>query len=147
METAVLVAVVATTLFNLALQYATQVGTYPLFARLGPESFPGYHAAWERRLPVTIYLPYGALVVSDVLLLVVRPDGVGIGWAIVLLALAAGVTLASVLVAVPVHRRLDAIGEATPDGIRGLLVGNGLRLACLAAASAIVLGLLAGRLG
>jgi hypothetical protein len=145
-EIAVLVAVVATTTFNLALQYATQVATYPLFARLGRESFVAYHQAWERRLPLTIYAPYAALVVSDVLLLAVRPEGAGLGWLLALLALTASVTAISVLLAVPAHRHLDRIGEPTPDGIRRLLVANGLRLASMTAATAIAIGLLAERL-
>jgi hypothetical protein len=146
-ETAVLVAVVVATSFNLALQYATQVATYPLFAHLGRDSFVGYHQAWERRLPLTIYAPYGALVAADVLLLALRPPGVALGWVLALLALTAAVTAISVLLAVPVHRKLDRIGEPTADGVRGLLVANGLRLASMATATAIAVGLLAGHVG
>jgi hypothetical protein len=54
----VLIAVAAATLFNTGLQYYTTVSTYPLFSSLDFQNFLSFHKAYERKLPLSIYVPY-----------------------------------------------------------------------------------------
>ena len=56
------------TFFNNALQFYTQVETYPLFGWVPREGFVAFHEEYQRRLPVAIYAPYALLMVSNVLL-------------------------------------------------------------------------------
>ena len=111
--------------FNTGLQYYTTVSTYPLFAALAPDAFVPYHKAYERHLPLAIYLPYTLLMVGTALLLVVRPPAVSPLWVALALLLNGSIMVVSLAFAAPVHARLadaerprtvlgygDAAGEA-----------------------------------
>ncbi|MFQ4135204.1 hypothetical protein PGN35_002685 [Nodosilinea sp. PGN35] len=146
MNTEMLVFVVAVfaTFFNNALHWYTQVSSYPLFGWVGPGEFVPFHQEYERRLPLSIYLPYGLLMASTGLLVFVRPAAVPLGWVVVLLGLNASIMAISLTFAVPVHSRLDRQGYSDSAGLRKLIRYNGLRLAASSLSSAIVLCLLAG---
>jgi hypothetical protein len=86
---------------NVGLHWYTQVATYPLFAALPAAHFVAYHTAYQRRLPLAIYAPYGLALLTTASLLIVRPPTLGIGWVWLALAL---------------HRRLQ--GSVSPSPCR-----------------------------
>lgn len=138
---ALLIAVAIVSAFNTAIQYYSQVATYPLFAALPAGAFTPYHAAYERRLPASVHVPYGFLIGSNLVLIAAQLDGIGWEWPIAMLALNLAITPISLLMAVPAHTRLAAQGFADRAGMRVLLQANGLRLTVSAAATAIAFGL------
>lgn len=107
----VLLLVAVTSALNTGLQYYTTVSTYPLFSDLPAEAFVGYHQAYERRLPLAIYLPYALLMAGNLLLLFVRPAAVALGWVVLLLVLNGSIMAVSLAFAAPVHARLDREGK------------------------------------
>ena len=107
----VLLLVAVTSAINTGLQYYTTVSTYPLFSDLPAEGFVGYHQAYERRLPLAIYLPYTLLMAGNLLLLFVRPEAVALGWVVLLLVLNGSIMAVSLAFAAPVHARLDREGK------------------------------------
>ncbi len=145
-EMIVFVVAVFATFFNNALHWYTQVSSYPLFGWVGSEQFVSFHQEYERRLPFSIYLPSGLLMVSTLLLIFVRPAAVPLGWVLVLLGLNASIMAISLIFAVPVHSRLDRQGHSDRAGLRRLIRYNGVRLAVSSLSSAVVLYLLVGLL-
>jgi len=107
----ILLLVTLTSALNTGLQYYTTVSTYPLFSDLPAEGFVRYHQAYERRLPLAIYLPYTVLMLGNLLLLVVRPEAVALGLVVLLLALNGSIMALSLAFAAPVHARLGQEGK------------------------------------
>jgi hypothetical protein len=129
------------TLFNAGLQYYTTVLTYPLFSDVTSEAFVPYHVAYQRRLPVAIYLPYTLLMLANLLLLFVRPPAVELIWVLVLLVLNGSIMAVSLRFAAPVHARLDQHGK-DPQDLERLQRFNLPRLIAVCLSSLIVFGLL-----
>jgi hypothetical protein len=119
----ILMAVAVTTLFNTGLQYYTTVSTYPLFSNLEEQNFVTFHKAYERKLPLSIYFPYTLLMVSNLFLLFLRPDGISWFWPVVMVLLNASIMAISLPFAAPVHARLDRTGKNERDlaALRGLI--------------------------
>lgn len=130
--------------FGLAIQYYSQVATYPLFAALPDGAFVPYHAAYERRLVWAVYVPFALTLAICAALLVVRPAGTGWAGPAAMLALNALIAPISVLVAVPTHIRLTRLGHVDAPGMRRLLTANALRLLASLLATAIGVWLIAG---
>lgn len=135
---------------NWTLHYHTHVGTYALFpavaAHSGGDGFVGYHRAYEKRLPLTMYAPWSALMVASVAFCVVRPDDIGLPVALVLLVLNASIAVLSIAFAAPVHSRIDDRGSLVAEDARALLRWNAVRLAVATASALIIGGLLLGEL-
>lgn len=142
LELTILIVTAFATFFNNALQYYTQVSTYPLFANLKQDAFAPYHKAYEKRLPLSIYAPYTVLMASTLVLALFHPANVGLGWIIALLVLNGSIMAVSLAFAAPVHYRLDREQRYTAADINQLVRFNGLRLAAATASSVIVLYLL-----
>lgn len=126
------------TFFMNAVHWYTQVQTYPLFAWVSKGEFVPFHKEYERRLPAALYAPYTLQMVATTLLFFSRPEGVGLGWVVVLFVLGAFIMAESLVFAAPVHYRMDREGK---DGgaIRRLILFNGFRLLAGTASSAVVL--------
>lgn len=129
------------TLFNAGLQYYTTVSAYPLFSDVTPEAFIAYHEAYQRHLPLAIYIPYTLLMLATLLLLFVRPPIVEPIWVLVLLVLNGSIMAVSLRFAAPIHARLDQHGK-DPDDLRQLRRFNLPRLIAVCLSSLIVCGLL-----
>jgi len=134
------------TALNWAVHWYTHTVTYRLFptvaAAAGGPGFVRYHQAYEGRLPLSVYAPWAALTGVSAVLLAVRPPGLGIVWPLVLLLLNAAIAVLSLILAAPVHRRVDAAGALAEADARALLRANGLRLA-VASASLLTVTVLA----
>ena len=139
---AVLLANAATTLFMTGLICLVQFVHYPLFATVGEREFRGFHADHSRRITPLVLPVMTIELVTSLLLVVDRPEGVsavGVGSG---LALAIGLWLSTLLVQSPAHRRLAAEGleQAAVTRLVGL---NRLRTAAWTMRSGLVLGMLA----
>ena len=126
--------------FNTGLQYYTTVSTYPLFSPLPAEAFVGYHQAYERRLPLAIYLPYTLLMGATALLLLFRPEGVGLTSIVLLLLLNGAIMAISLAFAAPLHARLDREGKQ--EALLALLRRYNLPRLLLSTASTLLAGYL-----
>jgi hypothetical protein len=139
---AIFVVVVFATFFNNALHFYTQVQTYPLFARVGRDAFVAFHKEYQRRLPLAIYAPYSLLMAANVLLLFSRPAELAVGWVVALLILNAFIAAESLVLAAPVHYRMDRQTLNDKGEVARLIRLNGLRLLAATAASLVVMFLL-----
>ncbi len=135
---------VFTTFFLNGIQAYIHLEAYPLFAFVGTEEFPAYLKEYERRLPLPLLLPSGAQVLSNLVLLFIRPAQLSLVWLIVALVFNIAVTVVTVVLATPVYNRYKQAGKITSDGMRELLRINFLRLALSTLSSIIVLYLLIG---
>ena len=130
------------TFFNTGLQYYTTVSTYPLFSALDEANFVPFHKAYERKLPLSIYVPYSFWLLLPLTLLFVRPEGVALGWVATLLVLNGSIMAMSLTLAAPVHARLDRVGK-NADDLAKLRRFNLPRLVAATASSLVMLYLLA----
>ena len=135
---------VFTTFFLNGIQAYIHLEAYPLFAFAGTEEFPAYLKEYERRLPLPLLLPSGAQVLSNLVLLFIRPAQLSLVWLIVALVFNIAVTVVTVVLATPVYNRYKQAGKITSDGMRELLRINFLRLALSTLSSIVVLYLLIG---
>lgn len=136
----ILLLVMLTSALNTGLQYYTTVSTYPLFSDLPAEGFVSYHKAYERRLPLAIYLPYTVLMLSNLLLLFVRPEAIAVGWVVLLLVLNGSIMALSLAFAAPVHARLNHEGKRAD--LLALLRRYNLPRLVVSTASTLLLGAL-----
>jgi hypothetical protein len=143
----VLVILTCLTWFNLAIQWYTQVGTYALLPAVADASddagFVRYHLAYQRRLPATVLVPYGLLMVTSVLFQFVHPAGVGLFGRLLVLLLNLVVAVVSVGFAAGAHKRMDKAGAFDPAGGKALLRYNAIRLVAMFASGITVIVLLA----
>lgn len=133
----VLLLAAAVACLNVGLHWYTQVATYPLFLTVPPAHFVAYHTAYQRRLPLAIYAPYGFALLTTALLLVVRPPTLDVGWVWLALALHGAVSGISLAPAVPLHARLGRDGQREAL-VRRLVHVNAWRLAAAVLASAVL---------
>ena len=138
----VLLLVAFATFFNTGLQYYTTVSTYPLFSALDEANFVPFHKAYERKLPLSIYVPYSFWLLLTLTLLFVRPEGVALGGVATLLVLNGSIMAMSLTLAAPVHARLDRVGK-NADDLAKLRRFNLPRLVAATASSLVMLYLLA----
>lgn len=143
---AAFVAATAATCFQSGVQWYTQVSTYPLFRDLPDAGFAAYHRAYEQRLPLAIYAPYGLLMASLLPSLVRPPQGVSRAPIAAASLLNISIMVTSVALAAPIHAGLDRGEVARVDGVRRLLRMNALRLAASMTSSGIMLAMLRRRL-
>lgn len=139
-----LVALTGLTAYSTAVSWLAQQVMYPLYRAVGPGEFAAYHLQYNDAIPAPIVIPGFVGFASAVAFLWTRPAGVP-RWAAALVSLGGVTCIAStVLWAIPMHDRLDAIGQ-DPATIDSLLSANLIRTAALTL-SVGVLGWCLGRL-
>ena len=105
-----LVTALVATLFSVGIIWFMQILEYPLFAYVGVEAFPGFHAQHNRRLPGVVFVPMLVAFAATLALLFVRPSAV-LGWLVWLGVLLVGVVLvSSFTLLIPRHMRLTNEG-------------------------------------
>jgi hypothetical protein len=141
---ALLLAHTAATLAMVGIIWFVQVVHYPLFDGVGT-AFAEYEARHTAAVSRVIAVPAVAEVVTAGLLVPFRPDGVPAWMPWSAGALLASIWLLTLLVQVPLHRRLGAGFDA---GLHGRLVAtNWLRTAAWTARGALALAMTAAALG
>ena len=88
--------------------------------------FVSYHRAYQARLVWAIYIPWSLLIAASLTALWITMGHSLSIW--ILLILNASIGLISVLIAVPVHVRIDRNKKMDPDDAKGLLRANLLRV-------------------
>jgi hypothetical protein len=119
-----LLANVSVCLVLVGLIWTIQIVHYPLFARVGAETWSAYHAEHTARITVLV----GPLMVAELLLafglVAVAPDERR--WVAWLAAALVGVAwLSTMLVSVPIHGRIASVPDA--EGIAALVRTNWIR--------------------
>ena len=132
-----LLAHLAATLFMVGLIWFVQIVHYPLFAKVGGETFPGYSEAHSRLTSYVVGPPMLVEAGTALLLVFLRPDGIPLSLALAGLALVVAIWLSTALLQVPRH---TALGSGF-DGRawRGLVGTNWLRTAAWSARGVVVL--------
>lgn len=116
----------AFTLYMTGMIWSMQVFEYPLFALVGRNEFPSYHAAHNRSLPFFVILPSVFALGSAVLLFWIRPTGIP-PWSVVLVVvLDLAVLVSTVVWQAPLHGKLDREGFSA-EIIRRLVRSNWIR--------------------
>ena len=132
----------AFTLYMTGMIWSMQVFEYPLFARVGRQEFPAYHAAHNRRLPVFVILPSLLALASAVVLFWIRPAGVPLWSVALVVALDLAVLVSTVAWQAPLHARLDRDGFSA-ESIRTLVRSNWIRTVLWTINALFLLGLTA----
>lgn len=100
------------TIFTAAGASITQAVTYPLFALVGKEEFPRYHATYNRWIAPVIIAPAFLSIGTAFALLFIQPSGVP-AWALWSSGLLALVNLiVTVGITVPLHAELQRVGKS-----------------------------------
>jgi hypothetical protein len=107
------------TWFMVGVVWMVQVVHYPLFGSVGSAGFTSYENRHTRRMGALIAVPASAEVVLALLLVLVRPDGIDIWAAWVAGTILAAIWVITLLVQVPIHRRLS---ERFDEGLVEALV-------------------------
>ena len=125
------------TLYMMGLIWFVQVVHYPLFVGVGHDRFATYEAKHQRLTTLVVAPPMTIELVTGVMLVWLRPPGVGMSWAIIGVALIGVIWLSTALVQVPQHRALAGGFRARPHA---LLVGtNWVRTVAWSLRGALVL--------
>lgn len=125
-----LVALTALTAYSTGVGWQAQLVSYPLFRAVAPEDFLAYHAQYDVSIPVVVIAPGFLSFLAGVAFLWTRPAEVPRGVAAVVAASGATALVATVARAIPMHDRLDRIGQDAAT-IDSLLSANLLRSVAL----------------
>lgn len=142
-----LAALAALTAYSAGVAWQAQFVSYPLYRAVSAVDFAAYHLAYNAAIPGVVIVPGFLTFLACAAFPLTRPDGVPRSTAWVVAATGVGSLLSTVLWAIPMHDRLDLIGQDAAT-IDSLLQANGVRTALLtvgAAALGWCLVRLAGR--
>lgn len=114
-----LVGLTALTAYSTGIGWQAQIVSYPLFRATAPEDFLAYHAQYNSAIPVVVIVPGFLSFLAGVAFLWTRPAEVPRGLAAVVAAAGATSLVSTVAWAIPMHDRLDRIGQdaATIDSL------------------------------
>lgn len=121
--------------------WIVQVVHYPLFARVGADGFPAYHAAHSGRISYIVGPAMLTEAATALALAVAPPDGVAPWAAWTGLGLVAVTWLATAALAIPQHGRLSLGFD--PAAHARLVAGNWVRTAAWSARGVLVAAMLA----
>jgi hypothetical protein len=125
----------ALTAYSTALGWQAQLVSYPLYRAVGAEEFGSYHLQYNDSIPLVVVLPGIASFVAGSAFYWTRPGDVPRPVGALVSAAGAVSLAATVLWAIPMHDRLDEIGQSAAT-IDSLLQANLLRTAAMTAATA-----------
>lgn len=97
----------AAAMFMAGIGWLVQIVAYPLFAKVGSDAFPAYHAGWSQRITPVVFPPMAADLATSALLVVDHPAAVGVALPIIGLCLSLTTWLSTALLQVPAHNRLS----------------------------------------
>jgi hypothetical protein len=132
-----LAALAALTAYSTGVAWQAQFVSYPLYRALSAEEFPGYHLAYNAAIPGVVIIPGFVTFLACAAFPWTRPTGVSRPLAATVTICGVGSLLSTVLWAIPMHDRLDRIGQDAAT-ITGLLQANGVRTALLTVGAAVL---------
>lgn len=126
------------TAYSAAIGWQAQLVSYPLFRAVGSEEFAAYHLQYNDSIPAVVIAPGFAAFLGGIAFYWTRPAYVP-RWAAVVVA-AGGLTsvLSTVFWAIPMHDRLDRIGQSQQT-IDSLIMANVPRTVALTASTAVLM--------
>jgi hypothetical protein len=121
-----------------AIGWQAQFVSYPLFRAVGFEEFAAYHLQYNHSIPFVVVVPGFAAFLGGIAFVLTRPDHVP-RWVTAVVA-AGGLTsvLTTVFWAIPMHDRLDKIGQSQQT-IDSLIMANLPRTLALTASTAALI--------
>lgn len=125
-RTAGLVGLTALTAYSTGVGWQAQLVSYPLYRAVAAEDFLAYHAQYNASIPVVVIVPGFLSFLAGVAFWWTRPAEVPPAAAAVVAATGATSLLATVAWAIPMHDRLDRIGQDAAT-IDSLLAANLVR--------------------
>ncbi len=141
-ELIVFIVLAVTTFYSNGVQAYIHFEAYPLIPLVGKQEFVPYLNEYERRLPIALLLPYALTVISNIILLFIRPNNLSLVTMIVALVLNLAVTVVTVVLATPVYNRIKQNGQALPGEMKKLIGINVLRLLLSTISSGVVIYML-----
>jgi hypothetical protein len=130
-----LAAVAALAAYSTGVAWQAQFVSYPLYRAMSTDEFPAYHLAYNAAIPGVVIIPGFLGFLACTAFPWTRPASVpGLAAAVVAVS-GIGCILSTVLWAIPMHDRLDRIGQ-DPATITSLLQANGVRTALLTVGAA-----------
>jgi hypothetical protein len=131
-------------LYSTGVAWQAQLVSYPLFGEVSAADFPAYHLAYNAAIPAAVIVPGFLSFFASAAFPWTRPRDVSRRTAVVV-ALSGVVSLVSTVAwAIPMHDRLDRIGQ-DPETLTSLLQANGVRTAALTVGGLALLGVMARR--
>ena len=134
----------ALTAYSMGVGWQAQVVSYPFFGTVPADHFAEYHLQYNAAIPVVVIIPGFLSFLAGVAFYWTRPRGIPRPVALVVAGTGVVSLLATALWAIPMHDRLDRIGQdaATLDS---LLQANLVRSLALTAGTAALVWCLARR--
>jgi hypothetical protein len=136
------VILVFTTFYNNGVQFYIHQEAYPLLSLVGKAEFPAYLQAFEQRLTLSLLVPYGVTLLSNLILLIVGSSAISAIWLIIAFVLNLAVSIVTTVVATPVYNRVKQAGQAAGEDMRQLMRINLLRLGLTTLSSLVMVYLL-----
>jgi hypothetical protein len=125
-----LIGLTALSAYSTGVAYQAQQVSYPLYRAVGAEDFATYHLAYNAAIPWVVIVPGFVTFLASAAFPWTRPHEVSRTAAAVVSVAGVVSLLSTVLWAIPMHDRLDAIGPS-PATIESLLQANLLRSVAL----------------
>ena len=125
-----LAAIAALTAYSTGVAWQAQFVSYPLYRAVSADEFAAYHLAYNAAIPGVVIIPGFLSFLACAAFPLFRPAGVSRAAAAVVAVSGVGSLLSTVLWAIPMHDRLDRIGQ-DPATIASLLLANAVRTALL----------------
>jgi hypothetical protein len=125
-----LAALAALTAYSTGVAWQAQFVSYPLYRAMSAAEFPGYHLAYNAAIPGVVIIPGFLSFLACAAFPFTRPAGVSRAASAVVAVAGIGSLLSTVGWAIPMHDRLDALGQDAAT-IDSLLRANAVRTACL----------------
>lgn len=130
-----LVGLTALTAYATGVGWQAQLVSYPLFRAVAPEDFLAYHEQYSSSIPVVVIVPGFLAFLAGTAFPWTRPAGISRGVAGVVAAAGATALVSTVAWAIPMHARLDRIGQDAAT-IDSLLSANLVRSVALTVGTA-----------
>ncbi|MEE4025786.1 hypothetical protein V1Y59_22070 [Gordonia sp. PKS22-38] len=127
-----LAAVSGLTAYSAGVAWQAQFVSYPLYRAMSADEFPAYHLAYNHAIPGVVIVPGFVSFLACAAFWWTRPAGIPKPVAAVVGVSGVGALLSTVAWAIPMHNRLDDIGQ-DPATISSLIQANGVRTAFLTA--------------
>jgi hypothetical protein len=126
------------TAYSAAIGWQAQLVSYPLYRAVGSEEFAAYHLQYNDSIPVVVIAPGFAAFLGGIAFVWTRPADVP-RWAAFVVA-GGGLTsvLTTVLWAIPMHNRLDSIGQSQQT-IDSLIMANVPRTVALTVSTGVLM--------
>lgn len=132
----------AVTAYSAGIGWQAQVVSYPLYRAVGAQDFAAYHLQYDDAIPFVVIAPGFAAFLGGIAFWWTRPTDVPRSVAAVVSVGGLVSALTTVLWAIPLHDRLDRVGQSAAT-IDQLVLANAPRTVALTVSTGLLLWVLA----